>query len=101
MAAHVIGRASKRLTTALLNIVAGLLGLVCIVLWIAFHVQDRVRDWWSPAPQLVSLRSVGMTQFMAPDYARSVASTQLVEKLKNANTDVIRVQARFTATLNG
>jgi hypothetical protein len=67
--------------------IAGLIGLACLLLWLIFHVDEKLYDALSPRPALGSLPFV--SPFMA-EFARNIGSGE-TDVLLPGHVEISRV----------
>jgi hypothetical protein len=81
--------------------IAGIFGLICLLLWLIFHVDERLTDFLSPRPALGSLPIGGEPILRVNrDQAQNRTDVEMSIPLHNDNNDLIAFRCELRGTVN-
>lgn len=82
-------------------ILTGAFGLVCLIVWIAFHADERIADYLSPIPNFASV-TFSTWDMQATHFVKDgKTNVDIAIYLKNTNQYPISYTAKLHANANG
>ena len=82
-------------------IVSGGVGLVCLIGWLAFRIDEKIYNLISPIPDLGSLSYLSFVSYISIHVPTQAVAVKMVVTLQNKNPALIRFNARLCGQVNG
>ncbi len=81
--------------------ISGVIGLACLILWLIFHLDDRLYNMLIKKPTLGSLHYVDCVPMLKRNINTGKADAEIRVELKNTNDFLVRFRATLRGQING